>query len=127
MTKIEEIEKRLADAKAVTWHTPGNITGYTDRHVFGDRHVDGSDYAPICEASSKPKAEFIASSGVDVRYLLDLVKKQREALEWVKDWFDRLEGDRDPLDPLTAIRQKYHAPVHAKLDAALSSQTGVQG
>jgi hypothetical protein len=47
-----------------------------------------------------------------------------EALIFVKDWFLKLENGTDEDDPLTAMRRKYHAPVHAKLDAAIAKAEG---
>jgi hypothetical protein len=37
----------------------------------------------------------------------------------VKDFLNRLEEGTPPEDPLRGVRVKYHAPLHAALDAAL--------
>jgi hypothetical protein len=39
----------------------------------------------------------------------------------VKAWFQKLEDDTDDMDPLKAMRQLYHAPVHAMLDKGIAA------
>ena len=47
-----------------------------------------------------------------------------EACEFVKAWLARLEDSADYEDPLTEARRTFHAPLHAKLDAALALTEG---
>ena len=44
------------------YHTPGNISGYTECHVFGPPHSDGADYAPICKANTPALARLFAAA-----------------------------------------------------------------
>jgi hypothetical protein len=48
----------------------------------------------------------------------ELIRKDA-ALAFVKDFFRKLESGTDEDDPLTIMRRKYHAPIHARIDAAL--------
>jgi hypothetical protein len=48
-----------------------------------------------------------------------------EAVRFVKGYLNGLESTVDEGDPLPELRRKFHAPLHAKLDAALLS-AGVQ-
>jgi hypothetical protein len=47
-----------------------------------------------------------------------------EACQFVKDWLNRLEDGTEPDDPLRNLREIFHAPVHAKLDAAITKAEG---
>ena len=47
-----------------------------------------------------------------------------EALVFVKEFFNRLENGTPDDDMLREMRRKYHAPVHAKIDAALARARG---
>lgn len=40
----------------------------------------------------------------------------------IKSFLDRLEEGTAPDDPLRALRQQFHAPMHAALDEALESR-----
>lgn len=44
-----------------------------------------------------------------------------EAARFVKAFLVRLEADTPASDPIRKIRERIHAPLHAKLDAALAS------
>lgn len=48
------------------------------------------------------------------------LKEALDALQFVKAFFVNLEDGTANGDPLRAIREKYHAPVHAKIDAVLA-------
>lgn len=48
------------------------------------------------------------------------VRVLRGALRFVKSFFTDLEDALEPDDPLHRFRNRYHAPVHAKIDAALA-------
>jgi len=68
------------------------------------------DIAEFLEATYSP---LIAESQAVNKELL-------EALEQVKAWFIKLEDGTEDDDPLRAIRKKYHAPIHAIMDAAIA-------
>jgi hypothetical protein len=55
-----------------------------------------------------------------VRDLTDSVISALDALEWIKNFFRKLEEGSEAGDPLRALRKKYHAPLHAKIDAAIA-------
>lgn len=42
-----------------------------------------------------------------------------EAVRFVKEFFANLEDGLPADDPISKFRQKFHAPLHAKVDAAL--------
>lgn len=42
------------------------------------------------------------------------------AVMFAKQFLNNLESDTDPDDPLFAIRKRFHAPLHARLDSALA-------
>ncbi len=48
-----------------------------------------------------------------------LVERVVEAILFTRQFLDKLERDMEPNDPLYKARHQYHAPLHAKLDAAL--------
>lgn len=50
----------------------------------------------------------------------DRVKRLEEAVLFTRQFLDKLERGTEPDDPLYKARRQYHAPLHAKLDAALS-------
>ena len=53
------------------------------------------------------------------------LKALEEAAHFVKDWLMTLEEYIDADDPLSELRMRIHAPLHAKLDAALKGVPNV--
>ncbi len=49
-------------------------------------------------------------------------EQAREALQFVKQFLTNLEINTQPDDPLIEIRRQVHAPLHARIDAALSAE-----
>ena len=64
----------------------------------------------------------VQSLSAERERLREVNQKLVEALQFIKAFFNRLEHDGDEDDPLTAARQRFHAPVHAAIDAALNEQ-----
>jgi hypothetical protein len=56
----------------------------------------------------------------DHERLNDAAPDLLEACRFVKAFFQKLEDNTDDNDPLLAIRQRFHAPVHKVLDAAIA-------
>lgn len=50
-----------------------------------------------------------------------------EACRFIKNYLDRLENALPSDDPLKKLRREFHAPLHAKLDAALAKADGTEG
>lgn len=59
-------------------------------------------------------------SGYMVSIRLEEYKALKDAVHFVKAFLTKLEDDGDYYDPLAEARKKFHAPLHAKLDAALA-------
>jgi hypothetical protein len=61
---------------------------------------------------------------------IDRLTRDREALleacKFVKAFFQKLEDDTYDDDPLLKMRQRFHAPIHAKLDAAIATAEAPQ-
>lgn len=87
---------------------PGNFDG---KDPIMDDGSAGGEYSRTIEPDSANAILILAAPDM------------YEALEFVKAFFTKLEGD-DWGDPLRAMRAKYHAPVHAKIDAALAKARG---
>jgi hypothetical protein len=61
------------------------------------------------------------SAAEEIVRLVNGSEAQLAALTGVKAWFQKLEDDTDDMDPLKAMRQLYHAPVHAMLDKGIAA------
>jgi hypothetical protein len=59
-----------------------------------------------------------------IQEAVDHLKALEEAVRFVKEFLLKLEGPEE-FDPLRAIRQRTHKPLHAKLDAALKGVRNV--
>lgn len=49
-----------------------------------------------------------------------------DACRFVKGFFAKLDAGLEPSDPLAVARRYYHAPIHAKLDAAIAKAEEVR-
>lgn len=54
----------------------------------------------------------------------DAAAELYRACTFVKSFLTKLEDGTAPGDPLTAIRRKFHAPMHAVLDEAIRKAEG---
>lgn len=110
--RVEAAERKLATVSAkvaerIRYWQPVIDRGQTGKHEASHRVAElkliQQALAQIEQPQSTPNLAVI-----------------REQVQFVKDWFLKLEDGLPDTDPLTAIRRKYHAPVHAALDEALA-------
>lgn len=109
---------RIANLQAENAALRGAIksAGFSVMETSGDWSIH--DVSEHGKAEARRALE-VANESVDVS--IDNANL-RKALQFVKDFFNKLETGSSPGDPLTAMREKFHAPVHARIDAALSPQ-----
>lgn len=73
------------------------------------------------ENAREPVPANPSSSGVsNAPELTDITLDLYSACTFVKSFLTKLEDGSAPGDPLREIRRKFHAPLHAVLDAAIS-------
>ena len=81
--------------------------------------------ARTCEASS---VSFLLAQWNTRINSYDKLKAENQALReaalFVRAFLSKLEDGGGYYDPLTEARRKFHAPLHAKLDAALGGGNG---
>lgn len=79
----------------------------------------GSDSSEFLEQNAAAKITTQANAN-----LIAAAPNMEQALLFVKAFFRRLENGVDEDDPITVMRRKFHAPVHAAVDAALKKANG---
>ena len=57
-------------------------------------------------------------------YLISAAPDLYDACTFGKSFLTKLEEGSEPRDPLRAMRRKFHAPLHAILDAAMQKARG---
>jgi hypothetical protein len=55
------------------------------------------------------------------RDAIEKMQRMEKALLFIRQWFQNLEDNTEDGDPLKALRQRVHAPVHKAIDEALKS------
>ena len=95
------------------------------RAEVGERLSDGSD-CWVIDSEENSIAEMMCPADVEEANAKLIVRAVNahdalvDAAKFVKAFLLRLEDGLPEDDPLTKARRKYHAPIHAKLDAALA-------
>lgn len=86
---------------------------WLDAETFADILADVAELGDSTEEEIERYARLLAAA-----------PELLEALQFVKQFFDKLEGGLPADDPVSAIRRKFHAPVHAKIDSAIAKALG---
>lgn len=74
----------------------------------------------ICDAGGNDS--YICLTPADMR-LIAAAPDLLAACQFVKAFLTKLENATDETDSLREFRQKYHAPLHKELDAAIAKAT----
>jgi hypothetical protein len=100
--RLDAIQKRKDAATEGPWRTwkdDGGRRGSAVETAWA-YDADGADTELITDWCSTADAEFIANAPTDIRFLLDLARKQQAALAEVEEWLKTLD-DIEEGDPTT--------------------------
>lgn len=93
--------------------------GYDSEPAVAECGPDTDATAWIDKESDDPKLTRRANADFIVR-AVNSHEALVEAARFVKTFLNQLEDGLPEEDPLTQARRRYHAPIHAKIDAALA-------
>lgn len=111
-------EKVGTETKQTALHTPGpwRVCVNGDNEAEGKVYLIGDDSLFFCRIPRDVREPEFRNNAL----LIAAAPEMLEALKFVKEFFRKMEDHDLPGDPLIELRRKFHAPVHAKLDAAIN-------